>query len=101
MTRRPTRGSVRYFEEMWRSMDLDECITSLAQMSYENERLRKRVATLEDAATESQNAIEVLHIQQIQLQTAFNLMTMRLESASRQSEGIMRWSSRAATSKPN
>ena len=78
--RRPAKGSNRYYEERWAEMSPEECIKDLAKLSYQNDRLRARLASVEhDLEHAHDQIIRLIHVQD-QIRASIDLLVLKKDA---------------------
>ena len=95
--RRPARGSIRYYEARWSTATTDECIRDLAKLSYENDRLRARLASLDEILDDMYERIVLLVHCQEQLRSVVEMCLMRVEEP-RSPSVVVQWPKNAKPS---
>lgn len=78
--RRPAKGSIRFYEERWATALPEECVKDLAKLSYQNDRLRARLASVEnDLEHAHDQIIRLIHVQD-QIRASIELLVMKKEA---------------------
>ena len=76
---RPVKGSIRHYEERWATVSPEECVKDLAKLSYQNDRLRARLASVEnDLEHAHDQIIRLIHVQD-QIRASIELLVMKKE----------------------